>query len=45
MSWIDEVEVGDAEGKLEAAYSELVAKRGKVANILKVHSLVRSARR
>ena len=39
MSWIDEVEVGDAEGQLEALYAELVKKRGKVLNILKVHSL------
>lgn len=39
MSWIDEVEVGDADGKLEAMYAELIAKRGKVSNILKVHSL------
>jgi uncharacterized peroxidase-related enzyme len=39
MSWIDEVEVGDAEGKLQAMYAEIVEKRGKVSNILKVHSL------
>jgi len=39
MSWIDEVDVDDADGKLEAIYAELVAKRGKVSNILKVHSL------
>jgi uncharacterized peroxidase-related enzyme len=39
MSWIDEVEVDDADGKLEAMYSELIKKRGKVSNILKVHSL------
>lgn len=39
MAWIDEVDVGDAEGKLETIYAELVEKRGKVANILKVHSL------
>jgi uncharacterized peroxidase-related enzyme len=39
MSWIDEIEVGDADGKLEAMYTELVKKRGKVSNILKVHSL------
>lgn len=39
MSWIDEVDVGAADGKLEQLYSELVAKRGKVSNILKVHSL------
>jgi len=39
MSWIDEVGVDDAEGKLEAIYAELLKKRGKVSNILKVHSL------
>jgi uncharacterized peroxidase-related enzyme len=39
MSWIDEVGVDDAEGKLEALYAELLEKRGKVSNSLKVHSL------
>jgi len=39
MSWIDEVSVEDAEGKLKAIYAELIKKRGKVSNILKVHSL------
>ena len=39
MSWIDEIEVGEAEGKLQEMYAELVKKRGKVSNILKVHSL------
>ena len=39
MSWIDEVDVDDADGKLEAIYAELIEKRGKVSNILKVHSL------
>lgn len=39
MSWIDEVEVDDADGRLAEIYAELVKKRGKVANILKVHSL------
>ena len=39
MSWIDEVEVGDADGKLEVMYAELLEKRGKISNILKVHSL------
>ena len=39
MAWIDEVDLDDAEGKLEAIYADLVAKRGKVSNILKVHSL------
>ena len=39
MSWIDEIEVSDAEGRLADIYRDLVEKRGKVANILKVHSL------
>ena len=39
MAWIDEVGVDDAEGKLDEIYAELIEKRGKVSNILKVHSL------
>jgi uncharacterized peroxidase-related enzyme len=39
MSWIDEVDVAEADGQLATIYAELVAKRGKVSNILKVHSL------
>lgn len=39
MSWIDEIELADAEGRLGELYAELVEKRGKVSNILKVHSL------
>ena len=39
MAWIDEVELDEAEGKLAEMYAELVKKRGKVSNILKVHSL------
>lgn len=39
MSWIREIDEADATGELAALYSELVEKRGKVANILKVHSL------
>jgi uncharacterized peroxidase-related enzyme len=39
MSWIEEIEVCDAEGELAQIYATLVEKRGKVANILKVHSL------
>lgn len=39
MSWIDEVEVADADEKLAAIYADLIQKRGKVSNILKVHSL------
>ncbi len=39
MSWIEEIETEDAEGDLANIYAELIEKRGKVANILKVHSL------
>lgn len=39
MSWIDEVEVSEADGRLAGIYRELVEKRGKISNILKVHSL------
>lgn len=39
MSWIKEVDEQDASGELARLYEELLAKRGKVANILKVHSL------
>lgn len=39
MSWIDEIEVNEAEGALADTYAHLIEKRGKVANILKVHSL------
>ncbi len=39
MSWIEEVEVSEAEGKLAKTYATLIEQRGKVANILKVHSL------
>ena len=39
MSWIEEIEVSEAEGELAEMYAELVRKRGKVSNILKVHSL------
>lgn len=39
MSWIEEIEVTEADGKLAEVYAELAKKRGKVANILQVHSL------
>lgn len=39
MSWIEEIEPDDAEGRLKEMYAELIAKRGKVSNILKAHSL------
>ena len=39
MSWIEEIEVSEADGALADTYARLVKQRGKVANILKVHSL------
>jgi len=39
MSWIEEVGVSEAEGKLAEMYAALIKQRGKVSNILKVHSL------
>jgi uncharacterized peroxidase-related enzyme len=39
MSWIEEIEVDDADGELAEMYAELVKERGKISNILKVHSL------
>lgn len=39
MSFIREIEPIDAEGELRAVYDELERRRGKIANILKVHSL------
>lgn len=39
MPWIEEVEVSEAEGKLAETYAALIKQRGKVSNILKVHSL------
>jgi len=39
MPWIDEIEVSAADGGLEEMYAEIIKKRGKISNILKVHSL------
>jgi uncharacterized peroxidase-related enzyme len=39
MSWIEEIDVEQAEGKLAETYARLVEQRGKISNILKVHSL------
>ncbi len=39
MSWIQEVEVEQADEKLKPIYDDLLKSRGKIANILKVHSL------
>ena len=40
MSWIQEIDHSDATGELKDIYDELAEKRGKVANILKVQSLL-----
>lgn len=39
MSWIEEIDHAAATGELRATYDDLVAKRGKLSNIMKVHSL------
>lgn len=39
MAWIEEIDIDEADGKLAAIYAELIEKRGKISNILKVHSL------
>ena len=39
MSWIKEVEYVNADEKLKPIYDDLIRSRGKVSNILKVHSL------
>lgn len=39
MAWIDQIEPDKADGKLAEIYATLIEQRGKVANILKVHSL------
>jgi uncharacterized peroxidase-related enzyme len=39
MSWIEEIEVSEADGNLAEMYALLQKQRGKVSNILKVHSL------
>jgi uncharacterized peroxidase-related enzyme len=39
MSWIEEIETDAADGQLAEIYARLIEKRGKVSNILKVHSL------
>ena len=39
MSWIQEIEADEADGKLAETYGALIEQRGKVSNILQVHSL------
>jgi uncharacterized peroxidase-related enzyme len=39
MAWIDTIDLDDADDELRALYDEIIDTRGKVANILTVHSL------
>lgn len=39
MSWINVIDTKNATGKLKKVYGEIEKKRGKIGNILKVHSL------
>ncbi|MGM0405834.1 MAG: peroxidase-related enzyme [Thermoplasmatota archaeon] len=39
MSWIKEIEKEDAQGELREIYDDIEKKRGKLSNIMKVHSL------
>lgn len=45
MAWIDVVDESDADEALREAYEEVGASRGRVANILKVHSIRPAAMR
>lgn len=39
MAWIDTIDLDDADDELRALYERIVDTRGKLSNILKVHSL------
>jgi len=39
MAWIREIDEGEATGELAEVYQDVIGARGKLANILKVHSL------
>ena len=39
MSWIEEINEDDATGELQRVYAAIGSARGKVSNIMKVHSL------
>lgn len=40
MAWIKEIEPDNAEGRLKEIYSEIIGARGKLSNIMKVHSIL-----
>lgn len=39
MPWIKVIDEAEAEGALQKAYATVTAARGRVANVLKVHSV------
>ncbi|NND58887.1 MAG: peroxidase-related enzyme [Gammaproteobacteria bacterium] len=39
MSWIKEIDTDEASGELAEIYEQLIASRGKLSNIMQVHSL------
>jgi uncharacterized peroxidase-related enzyme len=39
MAWIDTIDLDDADDELRELYDDIIGARGKVSNILKVHSL------
>ncbi len=43
MSWIQEIDENDAEGKLKGIYDDIIKTRGKVSNIMRVQSLATGA--
>ena len=40
MPWIEVIDEKDAEGKLRECYDKAMGKRGKLSNIMKIHSLL-----
>lgn len=39
IAWIDVIDEPDADGELAGTYRDIAGRRGKVANVMKVHSL------
>jgi len=40
MPWIKVIEYSEAEGRLREIYDKIVSERGKLSNIMKIHSLI-----
>ncbi|RMF62267.1 MAG: peroxidase [Bacteroidetes bacterium] len=39
MAWIDMIDEAEASGELKAIYDEIIGSRGKLSNIMRIHSL------